>query len=159
MMTFGGCTVYMTPSTTSDVDSYFEPTSEGARDCRTHSSWRFFTFAGVIPVSGLCRWPLRLPEYVSQFCGSAFAFKSRSNVTCAPLSRAPHKTPDKTTAAAIRNRACSILIGDHPSRLVRRRRRVPPEVRQARRGHHHLHRHDRQAHLHQQAAVSSWCQG
>src|SRR5205814_816562 len=85
MMTFGGCTVYMTPSTTSDVDSYFEPTSDGARDCSTHSSWRFFTLAGVILVSGLCRCPLRLPEYVSQFCGSALAFRSRSKVTCALL--------------------------------------------------------------------------
>ena len=69
-MTLGGCTVYSTPSTTSEVDSYFDVGSAGARVCNTHSSCRFFALSGVICVSGLYRWPLSAPEYVSQFCGS-----------------------------------------------------------------------------------------
>ena len=48
---FGACTVYMTPSTTSGVASNFS----SERAWNTHCSSRFFTLSGVICVSGLCR--------------------------------------------------------------------------------------------------------
>jgi hypothetical protein len=41
---FGACTVYITPSTTSGVASNFS----SERACQTHSSFRFFAFAAVI---------------------------------------------------------------------------------------------------------------
>jgi hypothetical protein len=48
-MSFGACTVYITPSTTSGVASNFS----SERACQIHCSCRFLTLAGVICVSGL----------------------------------------------------------------------------------------------------------
>jgi hypothetical protein len=63
---FGACTVYITPSTTSGVASNFS----SDRACHTHCCCRFFALSAVICVSGLKRWFISVPEYDSQFCGS-----------------------------------------------------------------------------------------
>src|SRR6185369_15802026 len=70
---------YITPSTTSGVDSNFSRD----RAWNAHCNWRLPTLPGVICVNGLYLWLSVEPEYVSQFCGSLSACKIRSKVTCA----------------------------------------------------------------------------
>src|SRR5262245_17154779 len=69
--------VYIVPSTTIGVTWC----RSSDRDWNTHLSSRSRTFPGCIEVSKLCRWLIREPEYVSQFCGSRFDCRIRSNVT------------------------------------------------------------------------------
>ncbi len=95
--------MYMTPSTTSGVAS--NRVLELARlQLVDPRSSRFLTFSGVICVSSLCRWLYTPPEYVSQFCGSCFACRIRSKVTCARsvCSEATTSTSDQRAT----NHAC-----------------------------------------------------
>ena len=57
-MSFGGSVTYITPSTTSGVDSSFSVESVW----NTHFISRSPALAGVICFSELCRQPFRFPE-------------------------------------------------------------------------------------------------
>ncbi len=74
MTSFGRCVRYITPSTTSGV------VSQGPNTwfCIIHLISRFLALDASICRSGLYRWLMYVPEYVSQFCGSSAARRMRS---------------------------------------------------------------------------------